>query len=541
MLYFIPAWYQQNKWCENEQYWYTRRARSEFDDTVKHIQLFHRSQAYPFQIMLLSFAPNFRHFLHRQSVFHAPYWSCFDAIQEIKRKKIRTFSFHNLNWPKNIEFLYTPFAMIAQLHGIKYAQIEFGEDGNLIQIDMYQQGKIARKNIYDDRGFVSSTIIFEDERPVYQDYLTDKGVWKIREYFSDGHVEVNPKSNTYLLEYKKEEYSGGFQHQTYASIEEVIQEVFAAYVALTKADDLFCIAMHELHIDVIEEVLRDKKKILSFFGERYYIKNHLLDLNFIESADYLIADSQENLRRIKKYTKTHQERSIDITPFDSRVDFGISQQLNVQKILVPVDGMQDDRFQEIIQILCEYLPTNKNARVHLFTREADYNRSKQLLEKTRQCLKIAGFNEAWAADEKKANVAENPLDAADAVPVKFFVEQCVDELAVSKCIREQRLIIDIRHNTEVYLQITGISMGIPQIVSRETQFVEHGKNGLILQSTDNLINAISFYLDDLTNWNEAMVYSYEIGKKYTTKVLIEKWKEVIDFVGHDSSAAIGEQ
>ena len=62
MLHFIPAWYQQNKWCENEQYWYARRMRTEFDDTVKHIQLFHRSKAYEFQIMLLSFAPNFRLF-----------------------------------------------------------------------------------------------------------------------------------------------------------------------------------------------------------------------------------------------------------------------------------------------------------------------------------------------------------------------------------------------------------------------------------------------------------------------------------------------
>ena len=39
MLYFIPAWYQQNKWCENEQYWYSRRMHTEIDDTVKHILL----------------------------------------------------------------------------------------------------------------------------------------------------------------------------------------------------------------------------------------------------------------------------------------------------------------------------------------------------------------------------------------------------------------------------------------------------------------------------------------------------------------------
>ena len=103
MIFFIPAWYQKNKWCENEQSWYARRTHTEFDDTVKQVQLFHRSKVHPYKIMLLGFAPNFRHFLHRQSVYHAPYWSCFDAIQEIRRKKAMLLSFHNLNWPEGIE------------------------------------------------------------------------------------------------------------------------------------------------------------------------------------------------------------------------------------------------------------------------------------------------------------------------------------------------------------------------------------------------------------------------------------------------------
>ena len=166
MLHFIPAWYQENNWCENEQYWYSRRTRTEFDDTVKHIQLFHRRKPYPFQIMLLSFAPNFRHFLHRQSVFHAPYWSCFDAIQEIRRKKVMMFSFHNLNWPEHVEFIYSPYVLVAMLKGKKYAQVEFGEDGNPIQVDIYQNEMLQRRNIYDDRGFVSSTMLFEDQRPL---------------------------------------------------------------------------------------------------------------------------------------------------------------------------------------------------------------------------------------------------------------------------------------------------------------------------------------------------------------------------------------
>ena len=43
MLYFIPAWYRQDTWSENEQCWHKRRMHTEFDDTVKQVQLFHRN------------------------------------------------------------------------------------------------------------------------------------------------------------------------------------------------------------------------------------------------------------------------------------------------------------------------------------------------------------------------------------------------------------------------------------------------------------------------------------------------------------------
>lgn len=539
MLHFIPAWYQQNNWCENEQYWYARRMHTEFDDTVKHIQLFHRSKAYEFQIMLLSFAPNFRHFLHRQSVFHAPYWSCFDAIQEVRRKKVTMFSFHNLNWPEHIEFVYSPFALIALLDGEKYAQVEFGEDGNLIQVDIYQKERLQRRNIYDDRGFVSSTIVYENERPVYQDYLTDKGVWKIRVVFQDGHVEVNPKCPTYLLEHAGEEFTGTFAQSVYPSMDQLIYEVLAAYLKLTAEEDLFCVAMHERHTEILKQALKDKKMILSFFGDRFDIAGHPDDLGMIKTADYIITDSRDNLKKVQRETGKEITNITDITPFDSRVDFGISQQLNVQKIMVPVDGMEEERFGELIGRLGEYLLTNDNARIHLFTRVADIDRKRVLLERTRYYLHVAGLEAGWAEEEKRESFAENMLDNNEAVPVKFFVEQCVDELSVSKCIREQRLMVDMRKSTELYLRITGISVGIPQIVYRTTEFVEDGKNGLVLKDMGKVSQAIAFYLDSLNNWNEAMVYSYELGKKYTTVVLKEKWKEVIDFVGCDSSSTAG--
>ena len=538
MLYFIPAWYRQDQWRENEQKWYMRRMHTEFDDTVKQIQLFHRNEVYPYRIMLLSSAPNFRHFLHRQSVYHAPYWSCFDAIQEIRRKKAVVLSFHNLNWPPHIEFIYTPFVVLAMLHGVRYAQLEFGEDGNLIQIDMYEGGKLRRKNVYDDRGFISSTILYENEQPFRQDYLMENGVWKLRHFLQDGHVEINPKASDYLLVYQERERTIPFLHLSYDSLDQVIQEVLLSYLDLTEEDDLFCVAMHERHAALIRETLKGRKTILSFFEDRFDLGKHPEMLPMVEQADYVIADSQENLNLINGQIQNPVQIK-NITPFDSRVDFGISQQLNVQKILVPVDNLEDEVFAELIRALGMYLPENKNAQIHLLTRQAEYDRKPRLLSKTRECLKRAGMEEAWAAEEKRPTGAENNLDDGEQIPVRFFVEQCVDELSVSKCMREQRLVVDMRNMTEVYLRINAISVGIPQIIRKKTQFVEHGKNGFVIEGTAQIPELLDFYLGSLTNWNEAMVYSYEVGKKYTTDVLLREWKEVIEVVRKDPNSAVG--
>ena len=103
----------------------------------------------------------------------------------------------------------------------------------------------------------------------------------------------------------------------------------------------------------------------------------------------------------------------------------------------------------------------------------------------------------------------------------------MDELSVSRCIREQRIMLDMRHNPDLFLQINCISAAIPQIVRRETQYMQNGYNGFVLTELDRIPFALDYFLGSLFNWNQAKVYSYDIGQKFTTKHLLERWKNVI--------------
>ncbi len=537
MLYFIPAWYLQDEWKESEQLWYRRRMRTETDDTVKQIQLFQRNDVCDYQILLLSYAPNLRHFLHRQSAFRAPYWSVFDAIQEVRRKKQAVLSFHNLNWPRNIEFVYTPFSVIAMLNREKYANVEFGEYGNPIQVDLYRNGQINRKNIYDDRGFVSCTSVYENGQKTYDQYLTDKGVWKLC-HFADGHVAVNPRSNQYLIRTQKEEYSIPFLKASYGSMAEVVEEVFAAFLRTTQNTDLFCAAAHEQHLALLARQLAGRKTIFSVFGKRLQIADNLAIVQALSHCDCIVADSEDNLETLFAQRGLEAVPKVNIPPYDTRLDQGISMQLSVQKILLPVDHLTAETMEEAVKYLAAYLKENADARVHLFTRNAAFDREEVLLKQVRQILKDNGYPQEWARKEN-TNKFESILDPEEQIPVYFVVEQCVDELSANKCLREQRLLVDLADTPDLFLQISSVGMGVPQILKTATQYMRPGKNGRIIQDLSRLGEYLSFYLESLANWNEAMIHSYELGKTHTAQYLVEQWKGVVDRFGNSTDIAAG--
>ena len=576
MLYFIPAWYKQNMWCENEQQWYKRRLKSEFDETIKQITLFHRNVDRPYRILALGYSPNFRHFLHRQGMYRSKYWSCFDAIAQVRRKKVAVLSYHDIKWPKGLEFVYSPFSIIALQGDVKYAQVEFGEDGNPISIDMFEDGKICRRNYYDDRGFVSSTVIYESGIEQYQDFLMENGIWKIREYKNDGHVVVNQTCPNYDVVPDAKNGKAGepvemrFTKAEYDSLEAVIEEVFASYVNLTRQNDNFFVAMHPLHIRVADHVLKGKRVIATFFENRFDFTQTSQAADFLEHAENIITDSDYTTKLIMKNLSgsndinsdlqagSAQETGeiaadkisvnsepvrlhiTDIPPYDTRMDFGISSQLRVQNILVPVDGLTEDAFAWIIKELADYLTINDLARVHFFTRDASWGHEDAIKNNTAELLDSMGYDSRWVTGDGEAALgfggrgadtfAENePDDIEKPVEQRFFVDVCVDERDISKCINEQRVILDMRGTMDVFVYVTAISKGVPRISMSADQFLIPGKNGMVIDDFSDIGRSLTYYLDSFENWNQALVECYELGQKYTTSVLLKKWRKVLNF------------
>lgn len=524
MIYFIPAWYNKNTWCESEQQWYVPREKSEFDDTIKQIQLFHRSKSYEYEVALLSYAPNLRHFLHRQSIFRAPYWSCFDSMQTIRRKKVGTLSYQSLNWPDGVEFRYTPFIVAAYMDGQLYATVDFAEDGNLIQINMYSNNMIVRTNVYDDRGFLSSTIVYDGGVPYYQDFLDEESIWKFRLVLSDGHIEINPDNNKYmLLGANGREQLIDYKESRYASLDELIYEVFKSYIGRTAGDSIYFVALHQKNVPFLKDIFKNRNTIVSVYSDRYDVEKMRFIKEELSSAEYIIADSREQALGVVSATDMPLDRILDIPPFDSRIDVGISQRMNTQSIMVPIDGLEKETFMKLIVTLNKYVSEHSDVSVTLFTRRAGYNVCEDIQERVNRILHLDLSQYAWGDD-----FDESILEVDTKKHTAFSVEQCVDEAAVTRCIRKQRILLDVRGVSDLYLRIAAVSTGIPQIIMRQSQYVYDGKNGYRIESFREIEDKLSYYLDNMANWNAAQVYSFELGKQYTTEKILESWREVID-------------
>ena len=404
--------------------------------------------------------------------------------------------------------------------GQKYAQVEFGEDGNPIIIDMYEGGQICRRNYYDDRGFVSSTIIYENGQMKYQEYLMENTIWKLRVNASDGSVMVNPSYPMYDTKTGEKQ----FCKLSYGSLDEVIQEVMSGFVNETGTKDTFFVAAHSLHMNVLGEVLRGRKVVYTFFEERYdYSKIHGIK-SYLKASEYIITDSEHTTKIIKDNLSDENLSIMDIPPYDTRMDFGISQQLKVQNILIPIDGLDAAVFRAIIRKVSEYLCINDLARVHIFTRNAQWGHEDNIRKELAGILKEYGYDTGWVS--KADDIDENEKR----IKQRFFIDVCVDERTISKCINEQRVILDLRGVVDVFLYITAISKGVPRISFSEDQFLHDGQNGIIIDDHDQIGTSLAFYLDSLENWNAALVACYEAGKNYKTEVLLGKWRKVLGIV-----------
>ena len=524
MYYFIPSWSGSGKrvWHRDIIPWYRSMQRLEFDDTIHQIRIFH-SENLPVKLLLQAYMPHARYFLHRQDIFETEYYSVFDEIQAVESNDMQVLQIKDLEWEDDCEFIYTPFLIIVRRQGQLYAHVEFGVEGFISFIKFFKDDQLEKLNIFDDRGFVSSIVYYEDGQEVYQDYLNPNGDWRIREYlkFENSHVVVNPV------------FSRDFDKLEYECIPDLILEKLGYYISHNvEEDSRFVVAAQPFtNQGVLDLLPQHSHSILSFFHERNQaskIENFKADLEYV---DLVLTDRMDFKETLQNHFPLQAEKIHYLSPFDTRLQLGKSQQRHESKIFYQIDLSELLNDYAIFKVLF-YVAQHPDTELVIGVYNAWQEGIKQVEDKVEELISDYLDLKDFIKKSYKNNQAENPLPENQELEYRFRVRNITDELSLIQELDDTRLIIDLSQQPNLYTQIAGISAGIPQINLVASDYVTHLQNGYILDSISQLAVATDYYLQGLKNWNQALIYSIEKIKLNTGHQVIKRWekwlKEAID-------------
>ena len=476
MIWFIPSWYQDNSFVVKELNGNRSLSSSYFDDTVSQVKIF-KEEDKDVSLLILSYSPHLRHFLYREEIMDVFYTSIFDELQDVHSKRMGLYSYKDLNWPRDVEWIYTPSIILAKREGKLYAKVYFGKEGFMIGVDLFQEER--KRLIFDDRGFLSCIQYFQDEKISYEEYYNEKGEWQFRHDFHDGKVVIN------------ESQKHRFRKMCYNSLEEVMKEFLQRKLYYYSFDDYVIIAADDHHNQLVMGSIWKQKVILSLFGHRFDI---VKGEHLYHQVDVVITDSNKKKKYLESQFNVHNVYTI--SPLDTRFKLGQSQRIKTLKIYFLLDQTSYLYLEDIIKYMIDHPLVNLH--IGFYQKEENVH---QLLEKLHAPFKIGE---------------------------RIFLEKIYDERDLIRLLNDIRIIVDVRETSDSYIQIAGMSTGIPQIVRHQSNYVYHKKNGFCIEDSYSVNDGLQFYLEDLDHWNDSLVYSYHLMQDYSGKKILKKWREIID-------------
>lgn len=521
MYYFVPSWYQEErKWYDRTPYWFRVFQRMSFDDTVNQMKMFMTAER-EVTLLLLNYQPQLRYLLLKQDLLEVPYWSFFDDIQNISLSYTKTIHYEDLNWPEGCEFLYSPFAVVVKQNGQLIAVVHFAENGNLLSISFEKDGTALYDYLFDDRGFLSSILYYDKEGEAdYQDYLNVNGVWQVREHLQENGsfapIEVNSLADR------------RFDKVFYKDWEDLLEERLRHYKARSVSDqDVFIVASDEQHNQLILDAFTEQQKVFSFFNDRFDLDALDKLKRLVEEAAFLVVDSERGQRALQEACQKIQGADIAISrlsPFDTRLRLGHSQTIKEQIIYFYLDGLRQDELYLSLLIILDLMALHSDITLHLVTFQQGFD--------------LEGL-QAWIEREIKdhyelshfyasSKVGENELDDDEELELERITLICFNsEDQIIEALDTARLVVDLGKEPDLYTQIASISAGVPQINRVKTDYVNHQQNGWVLESLEEIQEAVLYYFSGLANWNNALVYAVQMMGDYTGGQILERWLEML--------------
>lgn len=530
MIYLIPNWKQSDNHLEN-------------DRMLNIARLFSRNNE-KYELLLLNYLPFLRYKAQEYTIFSDCYWRAYDDMQNIHLVNGHPLSIEDLNLPRTIEKVYTPFGTVLLNENKTYGEIFYNKYGCIEKVKTFDNGWTIF-DYYDDRGFLSS-----------KEYIDFAGNMSKREYFNEfGETTVIENFSGTPQIIIGETGNDLLKEKNYQTINEVISDILI-HKAATLEEQKEILTVTENNLLEITKGIQDTEDMIRIISDNDHLRSFQQDRLFegIKTSKYLVTDTsmkEQELRKIKQANSSLADTSIARIPmFNTELNLGMSNSV-VQMIMYWRVGELDESVYKANEVFVNNLIAHTR---HSLIYEVGTVLEMSKLQDRQKALIDDYFNvDSDSEDFKKAEhfieakrmkrlyktdeLAVEEIRKKDswkalvkAINVYHRIEFRINPtlLSVQNDFQKVRLYIDVSKEYNLQMQSLAISAGIPQVVKRSTDYIEDKKNGIIIQRTSELDDAINYFLKNLNNWNNSLVENVRLIEEYSPHNIMEKWRDVFN-------------
>lgn len=527
MVYFIPHW--KNK-----------EEKLDEDRVLNILNLFKENQV-PVNLISIEYLPFLRYVLNEYQLQQVNSLSLFDFLQQVDRKSGFPITIEDLQFPEDVDQIYTPFGITLIRQQQPFGYVRFEKHGFIRQVEYLTEKR--RTEIYDDRGFLSSIIYFDDHMDkVKQEYYNPLGKMVMTESFGEDPIIELYHHQELRLTVER--------YRTFA-------EIFAECInrqLITVALEPLLIDVWPLGLEVLDRV-KSSHPILTILTNEQNIHEYSLaeqEILFLESRFIVtdVAKKRDQLVATQRQWPKSMAKILDIPMYPTRLNLGNSN--SVEHLVMYWRNRHPFEEEEfLVQLL-----TNLLLKESLYAIMIEINDHEQQLRveqlqqrlidnhfnidsQSKEYQKVVDYLEAKngrtlskAQDDAVKELKTLPIwrqyvQAAETYArIEFKIQPNIEE--VQAALATTRVYIDLNEQMQLQKQSFAVNAGIPLILKESSDYVEHLRNGYIVDQITELAEVLPFYMDGLKNWNEALVESVAMIETNSSHNLLKKWRILFD-------------
>lgn len=484
-------------------------------DRIYNLAQFFTKADMEYTVLLPKHLPFLRYHLNAQAFQIKSIIRLFDHLQGIEVQAGHPLALEDLVFPADVEKVYTPSKVLLLKEGQTVGQVVYNAYGFMDFIDWRTKDGFQRE-IFDDRGFVSCIHFFNQNRLlVKSEYFNEKGQKTLLQ--EKGRLSILSEEHAYLSQ------------KTYTSLED---------------------ALEALTIGVLENFGRYEKSVLVDSSQKSMsaIPSFWNQIHILSGDMEKPLDSEHWVRDSAVFQMDTKQTVPYIPVFLPQLNLGRSDTMPIMKVFASFADLNGEAEKNLIFLIEEAI-SDEDYGLIVELEDVEDRRRMYFLQKLLINTHFGVDSDSeeyekvheYVIAQKEKRVFKHLEDAIEelknspqwlnyvgAVNAQLRIEQVspLDLLKTEDVFDIARVYVDLSKKYDIQRHVKAVSAGIPILTRHQSDFLRERENGWTISSSDDLKEALVYYMGTLRNWNKSLVTSIDIIEQHEPHLIKAKWLEV---------------